>query len=88
MMTFKRLARTKQYALGKDSPSSFITSAMQMVADRETPTLQWTKVAVPALRPFSVRRSALQHLIYTLKHLPMNSRHLSNCSVSGSTPLS
>ena len=53
MMTFSRRARTKQYARGNDKPSSFITSAMQMVADRETPTLQCTKVAVPSLRPFS-----------------------------------
>lgn len=53
MITFKRLARTKQYARGNDKPSSFITSAMQMVADLETPTRQWTSVAVPFLRPFS-----------------------------------
>lgn len=53
MMTFNRRARTKQYARGKDKPSSFITSAMQMVADRETPTRQCTRVAVPFLRPCS-----------------------------------
>jgi len=55
MMTFSRLARTKQYARGYDSPDSFITSAMQMVADRETPTRQCTKVAVPLRRPFSAK---------------------------------
>lgn len=53
MITFKRLARTKQYARGNDKPSSFITSAMQIVADLETPTRQCTSVAVPFLRPFS-----------------------------------
>lgn len=31
-----------------------MTSAMQMVADLETPTRQWTKVAVPSDLPFSV----------------------------------
>lgn len=29
-----------------------MTSAMQIVADRETPTRQWTKVAVPRNFPF------------------------------------
>lgn len=57
-MTFRRRARTKQYARGNDKPSSFITSAMQIVADRDTPTLQCTNVAVPALRPFSTKVSA------------------------------
>ena len=41
------------YALGKDKPSSFITSAMQMVAERETPTRQCTSVAVPSNFPRS-----------------------------------
>lgn len=70
MMTFKRLARTKQllksvnvldscvgfayYARGKESPSSFITSAMQIVADLETPTRQCTRVAPPSALPVSV----------------------------------
>jgi hypothetical protein len=40
MMTFSRRARTKQYARGKESPKDRITSAMQIVADRETPTRQ------------------------------------------------
>ena len=31
-----------------------MTSAMQMVADRETPTRQCTSVAVPSCRPFSM----------------------------------
>lgn len=65
MITFKRRARTKQlvackhlvlegksktyYALGKLRPISFMTSAMQMVADLLTPTLQCTRVAFPSL---------------------------------------
>ncbi len=53
MMTFSRLARTKQYARGNESPKERITSAIQMVADLETPTRQWTSVAVP----FSLPRS-------------------------------
>jgi hypothetical protein len=52
-MTFSRLARTKQYARGNERPSSFMTSAMQIVADRETPTRQWTSVAPPSLFPAS-----------------------------------
>ena len=48
-MTFKRLARTKQYARGNDRPISFITSAMQIVADLDTPTRQCTRVFVPFL---------------------------------------
>lgn len=54
MMTFSRRARTKQYARGKDMLSARMTSAMHMVALRETPTLQWTKVAVPLRRPRSI----------------------------------
>lgn len=53
MMTFSLLARTKQYARGKDKPSALITSAMQIVAERETPTRQWTRVLVPFRRPRS-----------------------------------
>ena len=53
MMTFNRLARTKQYARGNDSPKERITSAMQIVADLETPTRQWTSVAVPFALPRS-----------------------------------
>lgn len=52
-MTFSRRARTKQYARGKVKPSSFITSAIQIVAERETPTRQCTSVAVPLRRPRS-----------------------------------
>lgn len=71
-MTFSRRARTKQlcrvsrvaiqvnvstyYARGKDKPSSFMTSAMQMVADRETPTRQCTSVAPASNFPASVSR--------------------------------
>lgn len=53
MMTFNRLARTKQYARGNDKPSSFMTSAIQMVADLDTPTRQCTSVLVPSRRPLS-----------------------------------
>jgi hypothetical protein len=35
-----------------------MTSAMQMVALRETPTLQCTRVAVPFLRPRSIKFSS------------------------------
>lgn len=52
-MTLSRLALTKQYARGKEAPSSRMTSAIQMVALRETPTRQCTKVAVPLRRPRS-----------------------------------
>lgn len=55
IITFSRRARTKQYARGKDMPNARITSAMQMVALRETPTRQCTKVAMPFCRPRSVR---------------------------------
>lgn len=53
IITFNLLARTKQYARGNDKPSSFITSAIQMVADLDTPTRQCTSVLVPFRRPFS-----------------------------------
>jgi len=52
-MTFSLLARTKQYARGKESPRDAITSAIQIVADRETPTRQWTSVAVGAVLPLA-----------------------------------
>lgn len=42
------------YALGNERPMAFMTSAMQMVADLETPTRQCTSVAVPSFSPFSV----------------------------------
>lgn len=42
------------YALGNERPVAFMTSAMQMVADLETPTRQCTSVAVPSCFPFSV----------------------------------
>jgi hypothetical protein len=41
------------YARGKERLSSFMTSAMQIVAERETPTLQWTRVAPPSRFPAS-----------------------------------
>ena len=53
-MTFNLRARTKQYARGKDKLRDRMTSAMQMVALRETPTLQCTSVAVPFRRPRSI----------------------------------
>ena len=40
MMTLSRRALTKQYALGNDMFIDRITSAITMVALRETPTLQ------------------------------------------------
>lgn len=39
------------YALGKDRPKEAMTSAMQIVADRETPTRQCTSVAAPSYFP-------------------------------------
>lgn len=71
MITFSRLALTKQYARGNDKPSSFITSAMHIVADRETPTRQCTSVAVPFFRPFS----ALVISICATMHLGTNDTH-------------
>ena len=41
------------YARGKERFNDAITSAIQMVADLETPTRQWTKVAVPSFFPCS-----------------------------------
>ena len=55
-MTLRRRARTKQYARGYERDCSRITSAMQIVALRETPTRQWTRVDVPARRPRSEKR--------------------------------
>lgn len=55
IITFSRRARTKQYARGKDMPNARITSAMQMVALRDTPTRQCTRVAMPFCRPRSTR---------------------------------
>jgi len=51
------------YAFGNDKPRSFMTCAMQIVADRETPTRQCTSVAVPARRPFSTVEISL--CVYT-----------------------
>lgn len=51
MITFNLRARTKQYARGSESPSDAMTSAIHIVADRETPTRQWTSVAVEADLP-------------------------------------
>jgi hypothetical protein len=39
------------YALGKLRPRLAMTSAMQMVAERLTPTRQWTSVAVLSFLP-------------------------------------
>lgn len=39
---------------GKERRRDDMTSAIQMVAERETPTRQWTRVAVPLSLPFSV----------------------------------
>lgn len=36
-----------------------MTSAMQIVAERETPTRQWTRVAVPLRRPRSENEFAV-----------------------------
>lgn len=47
------------YARGKDISSDDMTSAMHMVADRETPTRQWTKVAFPSTFPFPVVQISL-----------------------------
>jgi len=52
-MTLSRLARTKQYARGKERPRVRMTSAMQIVADRDTPTRQCTSVAVLFAFPLS-----------------------------------
>ena len=53
MMTLSLRALTKQYARGKERCRLDIASAMQMVAERETPTRQWTRVAVDAAFPFA-----------------------------------
>ena len=47
--------RAAYYARGKDIRNEDITSAMQMVADRDTPTRQWTRVAVPSSFPCAVK---------------------------------
>lgn len=51
-VTWLEMERT-YYARGKDMRSETMTSAMQIVADRETPTRQCTRVAVPSNFPFS-----------------------------------
>lgn len=53
-MTLRRRALTKQYARGNERCSARITSAMQMVALLETPTRQWTSVAVPFWTPLAI----------------------------------
>lgn len=45
------------YARGNDSFKEDMTSAMQMVADLETPTRQWTNVADLSALPASVKSS-------------------------------
>lgn len=42
------------YARGNERPISFITSAIHIVAERDTPTRQWTRVASPAALPASM----------------------------------
>ena len=88
-MTFNLRARTKQYARGKVRPSSFMTSAMQIVAERETPTRQCTKVGYHCdglvLWDQVVSKNRMNK---NGCHLPMNSRHRPKSSVNGSTPLS
>lgn len=50
------------YARGKDSFKEDMTSAMHMVADRETPTRQWTSVADLSALPFSVETKSTTKL--------------------------
>lgn len=45
--------RGTHYARGRDRPSDRITSAMQIVAERDTPTRQCTSVGSPRRRPSS-----------------------------------
>lgn len=47
------------YARGNDSFKEDMTSAMQIVADRETPTRQWTNVADLSVLPFSVETKSV-----------------------------
>lgn len=46
--------KVTHYARGRESLSARITSAMQIVAERETPTRQWTRIGSFARRPSSV----------------------------------
>ena len=64
MITFNLRALTKQYARGKERWRLAMTSAMQMVAERETPTRQWTRVAVEASFPRAMRMS-VRALLFT-----------------------
>jgi hypothetical protein len=48
-----RSGRRTYYARGNERAREAMTSAMQIVAERETPTRQWTSVAVPFSLPFS-----------------------------------
>lgn len=48
----------RYYARGKDISSEAITSAMHIVADRETPTRQCTSVAVPSRFPAARNRGS------------------------------
>jgi len=61
------------YARGNDKPNSFITSAIHIVAERDTPTRQCTSVAVPSSLPFSVfERRQLASLTITALLRPTN----------------
>lgn len=51
------IKRKTHYALGNERPKDAITSAIQMVADLETPTRQWTKVAVLSTFPFPMQQN-------------------------------
>lgn len=70
-----------------------MTSAIQMVADRLTPTRQCTNVAVPSDLPFSAKAEKIGKLLkiqldgYNY-NLPINFRQRSISGESSSIPLS
>lgn len=82
----------RYYARGKDMSSDAITSAIHIVADRETPTRQCTSVAVPARFPtaenFGSVKPMKNHQPWMGIPSPMKSKHRSNSFIKGSTPLS
>jgi hypothetical protein len=51
VLLYNETRRETYYARGKLNPWEAMTSAMQIVAERETPTRQWTRVAVPSDLP-------------------------------------
>ena len=53
------------YARGKEYFNEDMTSAMQIVADLETPTRQWTNVADLSALPFSVDTESVEAHIRT-----------------------